>query len=266
MLSALEFLWLGREQWRTYRSPLVRAFVRSLGPLGVHGRIRNAHVIHIIETMDLPPRANVLDAGCGHAYTLFWLARRQPNWRLFGIDSDAGLLEHNRQIASVLGLSNLQFRTGDAGQGEPGLSHNLIFSVHVLEHIEDDVETLTAWRHALARQGHLLLHVPLHHQMQKRVFPAFKKHTISDHVRDEYTEQGIRTKLAQAGFVVRSLTYGFGPLGELAFELNYLFWQRPWLRASVAVATFPLAILLGYLDSCYPAGQGNSLVILAQPS
>jgi len=97
------------------------------------------------------------------------------------------------------------------------------------------------------------------------VFPVFRHHTIPDHVRDEYTQDEIQAKLAQTGFRIQSLGYGFGLPGELAFELNNLFWQQPPLRTLIALATFPAAILLGYVDCRLPPTQGNSLVILAQP-
>jgi len=265
-LTFLDFLWMGREQWPTYPHPLARTFVRWLGPLGVHARIRNAHVLRVVEDLPLPSGAHVLDAGCGRAYASFWLARRHIDWEIWGIDVDAEVVKHNQEVASALGLGNLRFRERDVADVEADIPFDLVFSIDVLEHMENDVGALVNWRQVMSRSGWLVLHLPLRHQRQRRIFRAFKQHVIADHVRDEYTEEEIKDRLAQAGFTLHSITYGFGMCGELAFELNYLFWQLPWLRASVALLTFPLAISLGYVDSWSSPSWGNSLILLARPS
>jgi len=208
----------------------------------------------------------VLDAGCGYAYASFWLARHCPSWKIWGIDSDPETVNRNLQAAYCLGLENLCFRVGDVARLEVDVSFDLIFSIDVLEHLEDDVGALSTWRQSMSRAGWLVLHLPLRHQIQRRIFPFFRQHIIANHVRDEYTAGEIEAMLAQAGFTVHSITYGFGVWGELAFELNYLFWWRPRIRMLFALLTFPLAVLLGYVDSNSSPHWGNSLVVQARPS
>jgi len=265
MISIFDFLWLGRERWVIYQNLLMRIFVWALGPLGVHARIRNAHVIRIIKTLSLPSKMRIMDAGCGQAYACFWLARHYPNWEIWGIDVDSKVIDHNQKIAFALGMKNLYFREGDITNLGDDLLFDLIFSIDVLEHLENDIEVLSRWRRIIHPVGWLVLHLPLRHQMQKRIFSAFKKHIVRDHVRDEYTEEEIRAKLSQAGFVVLSISYGFSIWGEMAFELNNLFWWKPWLRILLALLTFPVVILMGYIDSRVSWKQGNSLIVLAKP-
>lgn len=267
-LTLLEFLRLGHEQCIVYSNPLVRLFSRYFGPLGVHTRIRNAHVLRVIEQLSLPSGARVLDAGCGRAYAAFWLARHHPDWEIWGIDIDSEVIEGNQRAALAFGLRNLRFQKGDVMSLDMSAPFDLIFSIDVLEHLADDMMALRSWRQALKasnQPGWLVLHLPLRHQMQKRVFPVFKNHIISDHLRDEYTEEEITIKLTQVGYVVRSVTYGFGFWGELAFELNNLFWERPWLRIILAFLTFPFSILSGYIDCQSSINHGNSLILVAQP-
>ena len=265
-LSVLDFLWLGREQWMGYSHPLVRVFIRWLGPLGVHTRIRSAHTLRVIEQISLPSRARVLDAGCGHAYVSFYLARRHADWEIFGIDIDAEKIEQNRRVARALGFRNLHFEIGDVADLNASTPYDLIFSIDVLEHIKDDVAVLSKWRQAISETGWLILHLPLRHQMQRRIFPGFAQHIIADHVRDEYTAEEIETKLVLAGFALISIDYGFSLWGELSFELNNLCWQQPRLRMLLALLTFPPAILMGYVDSRFSWDWGNSLIIQARPS
>ncbi|MCJ7737096.1 MAG: class I SAM-dependent methyltransferase, partial [Anaerolineae bacterium] len=263
-LSPLEFAWLGRDQWRTYTGPVARFFVRSFGPLGIHARIRNAHMIRILASEHPLEDASFLDAGCGHGYTLFWLARRCTRCQLHGVDLDASLISKNRQVTASLGIPHLRFTQGDAGDvGQPD-HYDVIYSIDLLEHVDDDVAVLRSWRDALADDGLLVLHLPLRHQMQRRLIPRFRAHTISDHVRDEYTLDEIHEKLRLVGFRIDRTEQGFGLAGELAFELNNLFWEHPLLRTLAALVTLPLALALGYLDTIRPPQQGNSFLIVAR--
>jgi hypothetical protein len=111
----------------------------------------------------------------------------------------------------------------------------------------------------------MILHLPRRHQEHRRVLPVFKDHTTPDHVRDEYTAAEIRARLDLAGFQVEYLRYGFSLWGELAFELNNLFWQHLPLRLLTAVALHPLCVWLAYMDTRQDYDDGNSLLVLARP-
>jgi len=264
-LRVSEFWRIGREQWRVQDAALVRAFTRLLGPLGMHARIRNAHVLRAIKGLALPEQAAILDAGCGHAYTTFWLAQRHSSHQFTGIEIDPVLLDANRRIAAELGLEHVTFRRQSLEEMADVAAYDLAYSIDVLEHIADDVEALGRLRRALKPGGRLLLHLPLRHQQQRRIFPIFRQHTIDDHVRDEYTLDEIQAKLSQVGFSPAWHGWGFGPAGELAFELNYLGWRRRWLRNLLALMTFPLALPLAYLDVRSARQEGNSLLLLTAP-
>lgn len=257
-----EFVRLGADKWRVQRNPLVAWFYRCVGPLGIHSRIRNAHVLTELEQYDLSGR-RVIDSGAGEGYALFWLARRWPQGRFEGMDLDAARISADERIARAAGLANLHFRVGPADDLSPEPGYDVIISVDVLEHIVDDVAILRQMAKALRPGGRLVLHLPLRHQLQRRILPTFRNHLINDHVRDEYTLEEITAKLTATGFVVLSTHAGFGPWGELAFELNNLFWQHRRLRYLAAVLTLPVALVLGYVDVRQRRKRGNSLVLVA---
>ena len=264
-LSFSQYYQLGREQWLVQRNPLIRTFIRLFGPLGVHARIRNTRVINAIHRLDLPRDAHILDAGCGHAYASFWLARRYPDFRIRAIELDPKPVIEGRHIAKRLGLDNVDFDRVNAATLTETNAYDLVFSIDLLEHIVDDVDALCNFRNALRPDGQLLLHLPRRHQEHRRFFPAFKSHTTPEHVRDEYTADEIRERLDQAGFQVVYLCYGFSMWGELAFELNYLFWKWNRLRIATALLTHPLCVWLAFMDTRRDYQDGNSLLVLARP-
>lgn len=266
-ISFLQFLQVGREQWIVQRNPWARFFFRLFGPLGVHARIRNTRVINTIRRLNLPDRACILDAGCGHAYATFWLARHYPQYKFWAIDADPKLIAEGKQIASRLNIRNIQFIQADICKLKiKDLAiFDLIFSIDLLEHIEDDVGLLRALREAINPCGYLVLHLPRRHQEHRRFFSVFKSHTTPDHVRDEYTAREIHERLSWANFEVEGLYYGFSGWGELAFELNNLFWRHRWLRIMTALATYPICVGLAYMDTRQDYTDGNSLLVIARP-
>ena len=267
MIDLTAFRNIGREQRFIRRNPLIRAFMWLWGPIGIHSRIRAGHVLRVIRQLDLPRGAQVLDAGSGHGLVLFSLANSQSEKCLHGIEIDPQLVAQSQVIARLLHLPFVSFEQGDLAMMDTvGGPYDLIFSIDVLEHIQEDVDVLRKFRRSMNEHGILVLHLPLRHQEQRRILSVFKNHTVADHVRDEYLPSEIQEKLAIAGFRLHSLNYGFGWRGEFAFELNNLFWWRPRLRATIALLMYPLSWWLAFRDINDSPACGNSLIIVAKPA
>lgn len=260
-ISFFEFMRLGSDQ-RAGSLPAA-LFLRLVGPLGTHARIRNARVIRTLPAIDLSGK-RVLDLGCGHGYTLFWLARRFPRGQFEGIDVDTQRMADGNRAAQRAGLSNLCFRPGVFSDLADQPQADVLISIDVLEHVEDDLGMLRKMVTILRPGGCMVIHVPLRHQVQRRILPVFRHHTVEDHVRDEYLPEEISEKIEAAGGCILSTGYGFGFWGELSFELNNLFWQRRGLRNLSALCTLPLCLAAGYHDAANARVIGNSIVLLVQ--
>ena len=90
---------------------------------------------------------------------------------------------------------------------------DLLLSMEVLEHIEDDRSALANWYDLIRPGGHLLLSVPAH----QRLFSA--EDEMAGHFR-RYEKQELADKLAAVGFEQPEiLSYGF-PLGILLKRLR----------------------------------------------
>jgi SAM-dependent methyltransferase len=237
------------------------------GTPDVHTRLRNGYVLNRIEQLDLPPRSSVLDMGCGRAVSLFWLARRHPDWHLTGVELDPAQAQSARQAVERGPWPNMSIVEGklqDLGEDNSRmLTYDLIMAVDVMEHVEDDVGLLREIRRMLTPGGYLILHVPRRQQDQWRWLPIFERYEVHDHVRTGYTSEGLRQMALAAGFRAVDVRATVGRWGEISFELNNLLWPWPTLRYLLAILTYPITVPLAYLDVRHPPRTGNSLLLTA---
>lgn len=87
-------------------------------------------------------------------------------------------------------------------------SFDIIYSLNVLEHIEDDLEALELLRSYLAPGGQLLLYVPA----SPILYSNFDRSI--EHYR-RYTRKGLKAKVIEAGFSIIEINYQ-DPLGWAA--------------------------------------------------
>lgn len=265
-ISIVEFWQLGREQRHKYESLLFKIFTFIFGPLGINSRIRSGHVLSILNRINLNEIRNVLDAGCGQSEILFWLAKRFPHIRGTGIDFDQKRIVENKKIATKTQSKNLAFEQGDLVNLAHDKSYDVIISMDVLEHINDDHTVVENFRKCLNPGGILILHLPKRNSDAWRFLPMFRRYQTHDHVRPEYSYSEIESLLTISGFKIVSRYDTYGKWGELAFEFNYLFWDKPVIRAILALLTYPISFFFGYLDLKSKNKQGNAFLIIAEPN
>jgi SAM-dependent methyltransferase len=141
-----------------------------------------------------PPRdAEILDFGCGTGAFLEYLDRFGS---VIGVDADESAVSfcHARGRTEVLHAplgSRLPFSDG---------AFDVVTTLDVIEHIEDDVAALAELRRVLRPGGLLLVAVPAF------MFLWGKQDEVSHHQR-RYTARTLRGALAQAGFRVDRTSY-----------------------------------------------------------
>lgn len=259
-----DYMSLGRPQWRGQPSFLKALFFLLLGCPDAHARVRNAHVLNLVQRLPLPAKARVLEIGSGRGLALFWLARHHPDWTLIGIEIDSSMAGPSCIAARRGKWTNLSFVQDSATSLSEEKCYDLVLCVDVLEHIPDDVGLLQRIARALKPGSYFVVHVPRRRQDQWRLLNVFKLHTVVDHVRNEYTEEELRQRLTDAGLYIREFQYTFGRWGEISFELNMLAWQRWWLRNLLMLLTYPVAIPLGYIDTRQHHQLGNGFLVAAE--
>lgn len=263
-VTFIEFLNLGRPQWRGQPDIARKIIWGLLGAPDIHTRIRNAYVCSEVLELELQDNSKVLDLGCGRAVGLFHLARRLPSWEFTGIELDTEMYSSCVRSAEQGGYENLHFKQSDLNSLEYNQEFSLALCSDVLEHLQDDVGFLRQVCAALKPGGVLIIHVPRRRQDQWRLFNAFHRHTVDGHIDNEYTVQQLETAIEVSDFSLRTFRYTFGKMGEIAFEVNHAFWERWSLRQLIAVLTFPLTIFLGYLEIMNQRESGNSILAVVQ--
>jgi SAM-dependent methyltransferase len=151
-----------------------------------------------------PPQARVLDFGAGGGQFAAPLA---------GLGLNVTALEPDQLLQQRLRAQGL--RAVGSTQELPDASFDYIYTLNVLEHIEDDAAALRSLHAKLTDRGRLLIYVP--------AFPVL--YTSMDakvgHVR-RYTRETLMTRVTAAGFQIDRVAYAdsIGFFATLAFKLS----------------------------------------------
>lgn len=147
----------------------------------------------VLDGLDLPPGARVLEVGCGPGGNLALLSRYGA---VEGLEPDEPSRAYAQATAGVPvhsgGLPNdLPF--------EPG-GFDLIAALDVMEHVADDAGTAQALHALLKPGGYLLATVPAYGWMWSR-------HDALHHHQRRYEGRGFRRLLTGAGFRLRVFSH-----------------------------------------------------------
>jgi SAM-dependent methyltransferase len=161
----------------------------------------NRYLLNVVHR-HAPPGQRVLDFGAGGGQ--FAVPLTQLGLDVTALEPDAGLRKRiaSRGVAVVTGPEQL-------ADGQFGY----IYTLNVLEHIQDDVAALQQLRAKLARGGTLLVYVP--------AFPVLYTgmDAMVGHVR-RYTRRSLTAAVHAAGFVIDRCEYvdSLGFLATLVFK------------------------------------------------
>jgi SAM-dependent methyltransferase len=154
---------------------------------------RRAIVDRILDRLELPADAAILEPGCGTGGNFPMLARRG---RLFAIDADQSAIgfARARGLAQIaLGSLPDEIPFGDQ-------LFDLVVMTDVLEHLDDQAGALRALRMRLRPGGWLLLTVPA-------MAWLWSDHDVTHHHRRRYGANELGSLVAAAGFDVTYLSY-----------------------------------------------------------
>jgi SAM-dependent methyltransferase len=158
-------------------------------------RGRRTIVSSLLGSLPLPKGSSILEVGCGTGGNLDMLNH-------FGQVYAFEMSESARQIAQKKTASQYDIRSGYCPQAIPfvGKTFDLICLFDVLEHIEEDKETLSSLSSLLNKNGFIFLTVPAYQWM-------FGPHDVFLHHRRRYTSRQLSAVARSAGLKPVKLTY-----------------------------------------------------------
>ncbi len=254
---------LGREQIHNPQRSLFERWYISLFGIPILGlRIRARNIFSLI------PRDRtyhqILDAGSGPGVFTFALAREFPQAHVVGVDILEDLIRDCREIARSSAVNNVEFKLGSILDLPDQERFDLVISVDMLEHIEDDVGALKEMYNSLAPDGILVVHVPALY----RRYPVWKKclnFDVPTHVRTGYEPAEIQEKIQRAGFQIREsgLTYGFWE--TLANNISYMITGAQMKNRLLYAVAFPFLFAMAALGAkARPKKLGAGVFAVAQ--
>jgi SAM-dependent methyltransferase len=235
--------------------PRAHAVLRPLRPGHFWFETRIEILLRTVGGLTRPGVGPALEVGCGDGFVLGSLPGR--DW----IGLDEGL----EDLATARRDQRLRV-VAASGKAIPlRIRCDLVVAFDVLEHIEEDVGALSAWRSILDPRGWLVLTVPAGPELWSH------RDDYAGHVR-RYTREGLRETVEAAGFRVERVRPMFRLLWPLA---RVAAWhpRREMGEPSSAyavpkVANSWLRRLLNGEERIFgesPWGRGTSWLLVARP-
>jgi len=259
------------------RSPKLRKlFYRLLDLL----LLRSWHIRKeiIIWEKTVSGKQKILDAGSGFGQYDYYLASRNNNWDVKGLDVKQEQVDDCTSFFKKIGLKNATFRFGDLTKLNESNKYNMVLCVDVMEHIEADELVFENFHKALVDGGMLLVSTPsdkggsdVHHDHDHDHENDGSHSFIDEHVRDGYGIDEISDKMKKAGFSRTEVYYEYGMPGKLAWKLSmkypiitlntsYVFFV---ILPFYYLITFPFVLILNWLDVKMKHNTGTGLVAKA---
>jgi SAM-dependent methyltransferase len=236
--------------------------------------LRAWHVKRTLKKLshEMPPNASVLDAGAGFGQYTWRMAKMNPHWTVKGVDINSDHISDCTAFFSRTGLAaRVSFETADLTKLNETELYNLVLSVDVMEHIEDDKTVFSAFCKALKDNGVLVISTPSD-QGGSDVHDEHGESFIDEHVRDGYGIDDITSKLKAAGFRSVETHYTYGRPGGISWHLSMKYPIR-MLNSSKALfivlpfyymLTFPVSLVLNFLDLYREHRTGTGLLVISR--
>lgn len=217
-------------------------------------------------------RGAILDAGSGFGQYSWRMWKINNNWKILGVDVKQEQIDDcNAFFSKTRAGKNVSFSFADLTEYSKAEAYDLILSVDVMEHIEDDNSVFRNFHTSLTNKGWLIISTPsdkggsdVHHDHEHSF--------IDEHVRDGYGHDEIRNKLQSAGFNDIDIAYTYGKPGKISWRLSMkipiLMLNTTWLFALILpvwyILVMPLALILNAADVRRDHREGTGLLVIAK--
>jgi len=237
--------------------------------------LRAWHVKKELKRLPLAPDCSILDAGSGFGQYTYRMSCLFGKSSILAVDVKEEQIEDCNRFFNQINLGDrVRFEEADLTKFEKPEAFDLILSIDVMEHIEEDVQVFKNFWKSLKPGGMVLISTPsdqggsdAHHDHDEDGVHGF----IDEHVRDGYNIEDIETKLKSAGFSRVEARYSYGNPGKISWRLSMKY---PILLLGVSklffivlpfyyLLTFPISAFLNYCDVRGKHTSGTGLIVKA---
>jgi SAM-dependent methyltransferase len=217
------------------------------------------------------PDLEILDAGSGFGQYSWYMARKNPAWKITGIELKDEQVDDCNNFFKRAGVHNAVFKLADLTLYKNPETYHLILSVDVMEHIEEDVQVFKNFHASLKSGGILLISTPSD-KGGSGVEHDHDESFIEEHVRDGYAISDITAKLREAGFEKINARYTYGKPGKISWRLSM---KNPILLLGKSklffiilplyyLIVYPFCFVLNYMDVKGKHNEGTGLLVKAE--
>jgi 2-polyprenyl-3-methyl-5-hydroxy-6-metoxy-1,4-benzoquinol methylase len=216
-------------------------------------------------------RINIFDAGAGYGQYTYFMAKNLMPAEIYAVDVKEEWIKDCRNFFSAKKIDNVSFAVEDLTEINHTRRFDIIVSVDVMEHIEEDVKVFNNFYNALKPGGYLLINTP-------SVFGGSDVHSsdeisfIEEHARDGYSYEDLSWKLKPIGFNVYKSKYSYGFWGDKAWRLGIKY---PMLLLNISrlfllvlplyfLLTFPFILIMMYTDYTSDNKVGSGITFIAK--
>jgi len=222
-----------------------------------------------------PEVKTILDAGSGFGQYTYRMARWFPQATIKAVDIKPEQIADCNEFMKKAGMAKrVKFKLADLTQFQENATYDLILSVDVMEHIEEDVLVFQNFYASMKTGGLLLISTPSdqggsdsHDHDHEEGVHGF----IDEHVRDGYNILDIQTKLKSVGFSKVEARYSYGSPGKISWKLSMKY---PILMLGASklffvflpfyyLIVFPISVVLNFLDLGINHKSGTGLILKA---
>lgn len=236
--------------------------------------LRTWHVKRALRKIanQLPGEAVILDAGSGLGQYSWRMSQMNNKWNIKGFDINKEQIDDCNIFFGKTGLSHrVAFYSCNLTTLNDSNYYDLILSVDVMEHIEEDLLVFQNFYNSLKTNGVLLISTPSD-QGGSDVHNDHEVSFIDEHVRDGYSISEITEKLKRAGFGSVDAGYTYGRPGNISWRLSmkypikmlnisYLFFL---ILPFYYIVVFPFALILNFFDLLLKHKTGTGLLVTAR--
>ncbi len=189
---------------------------------------------------------SIYDAGTGYAQYAYFMAKKlQPN-NIYAIDVKDKWIKDSKVFFEGKKLNHVSFGIEDLTQIDHENKFDLIVSVDVMEHIEDDVKVFGNFYKALKPGGFLLINTPSIHGGSD-VHEDSEESFIGEHARDGYSYEDLEQKLTPLGFTVFRYRYTYGFWGDKAWRLGIKYPMLLLNKSKLFLILLPFYYLVTFI-------------------